>query len=29
MKITRWRADRKPTRLEIEALFKDQKVWIF
>jgi quercetin dioxygenase-like cupin family protein len=24
MKITRWRADRKPTREEIEALFKDE-----
>jgi quercetin dioxygenase-like cupin family protein len=24
MKITRWRADRKPTRSEIEALFKDE-----
>src|SRR3984957_2913055 len=24
MKITRWRADRKPTRLEIETLFKDE-----
>ena len=24
MKITRWRADRKPTREEIEAMFKDE-----
>lgn len=24
MKITRWRADRKPTQQEIEAMFKDE-----
>lgn len=24
MKITRWRADRKPTREEIETMFKDE-----
>jgi len=24
VKITRWRADRKPTRQEVESLFKDE-----